>query len=388
MDRKLVSVHMRRDGPRVDDEACDREDMASHADDRSCLVIASSLSPQRMLDLEYEECLKATKSRNIEDYDQGPTGEDWDKEIAQDPEVTRASGYEAFGSAGMMRHEEGATQDSIVAPTLACKALTVLIVASPSVRPCSGSAPTDSVDPRRAETLADDEWSEAWATYRQECAAEEAEARARGITEEDVANQTAADPPQARPRPLATSSLNTIANVMAGIKLRPPMWALKYVAYVCTLPSKLASLLNVQVAHSSIVLLFLPLAASPRRCGWHRSSHARDIAPQHPHHQLLLPLPPPRPPLPHHPHRPPRKTRRRNERRKRPPRRRRYSTPLPQTRNRSNLFSHRSQPTRRRTRRSEETTDLHRRLLACAHPCIASRMFELNAYTGRMSNLT
>ena len=51
----------------------------------------------RMLDLEYEECLKATKSRNIEDYDSGPTGDDWDKELV-DPEIARARGYAAFAS--------------------------------------------------------------------------------------------------------------------------------------------------------------------------------------------------------------------------------------------------------------------------------------------------
>ena len=48
---------------------------------------------QRMLDLEYEECLKSTKSRNIEDYDQGPTGDDWDKEIMTDPQAAAAQGY-------------------------------------------------------------------------------------------------------------------------------------------------------------------------------------------------------------------------------------------------------------------------------------------------------
>lgn len=61
-----------------------------------------------MLDLEYEECLKATKSRNIEDYDQGPTGDDWDKEIVTDPEVAQARGYEAFAS---VHHQERNTED-------------------------------------------------------------------------------------------------------------------------------------------------------------------------------------------------------------------------------------------------------------------------------------
>jgi hypothetical protein len=74
---------------------------------------------------------------------------------------------------------------------------------------------------------ADDEWSEAWAAYKRDCAAEEAEARARGITDEDVANQTS---PPDEPRPvekLTPEKISKIKNMMAGIKLKPPMWALK-----------------------------------------------------------------------------------------------------------------------------------------------------------------
>ena len=87
-------------------------------------------------------------------------------------------------------------------------------------------AGSDEADLRNAETLADDEWSAAWAEYRRECKTEEEEAAAKGITDEDVRNQTAPDAPQQPPPPLTSDSLSTIARVMSGIKLKPPAWAI------------------------------------------------------------------------------------------------------------------------------------------------------------------
>jgi hypothetical protein len=66
------------------------------------------------------------------------------------------------------------------------------------------SAPSDgAANAHKPETLADDEWSEAWAEYRRECKEEDDEARAKGITDEDVKNQTAPDVPQEAPKPLS-----------------------------------------------------------------------------------------------------------------------------------------------------------------------------------------
>jgi hypothetical protein len=48
-----------------------------------------------MLDMEYEECVKATKGYNIEDYDQGPVGDEQQDEPPA-PAAT-AGGYAAFG---------------------------------------------------------------------------------------------------------------------------------------------------------------------------------------------------------------------------------------------------------------------------------------------------
>ena len=64
-------------------------------------------------------------------------------------------------------------------------------------------SPGDGVDLRIPETLGEDEWSESWAEYQKECAAEEEDAKARGITEEDVKNQTAPDPVPNKPKPLS-----------------------------------------------------------------------------------------------------------------------------------------------------------------------------------------
>lgn len=178
--------------------------------------LRSVLCPQRMLDLEYEECLKATKSRNIEDYDQGPTGDEWDKEIVPDPEAVRAAGYEPFGSDETRRAE---AQHAHANKTTGCNRR------SPCVSPCvffsgrlflsvssgspSGVLPNDydGADPRLDVTLEEDEWSEAWAEYKKECAEEEEDARNKGITDDDVKNQTAPDEPALAPKPLSQGQL-------------------------------------------------------------------------------------------------------------------------------------------------------------------------------------
>jgi hypothetical protein len=86
-------------------------------------------------------------------------------------------------------------------PALLLSGCMLLTVASVC---CALSAPSDgSVDAHKPETLGDDEWSEAWAEYRRECKEEDEEARAKGITEEDVKNQTAPDVPQEAPKPLS-----------------------------------------------------------------------------------------------------------------------------------------------------------------------------------------
>lgn len=62
---------------------------------------------QRMLDLEYEECIKATKGYNIEDYDQGPVGDEQQDEPPAP--AAQAGGYAAFGgSAWRMSHSRRA----------------------------------------------------------------------------------------------------------------------------------------------------------------------------------------------------------------------------------------------------------------------------------------
>jgi hypothetical protein len=56
---------------------------------------------------------------------------------------------------------------------------------------------------------ADEEWSEAWAEYKRECAEEAAEAAAAGITDADVANQTAPNPEPQKPAPLSDGPTHT-----------------------------------------------------------------------------------------------------------------------------------------------------------------------------------
>jgi len=83
----------------------------------------------------------------------------------------------------------------------------------------SSSLPVDNDHP-------DEEWSEAWAEYKRAAAEEEAEARANGITDEDVENQTKPIEPPPKPEPLSEAKLATISNVMSNIKLKPPPWAI------------------------------------------------------------------------------------------------------------------------------------------------------------------
>lgn len=87
----------------------------------------------------------------------------------------------------------------------------------------ASSLPVDDAAP------ADDEWSEAWADYKRECLEEEQEAAARGITDSDVAAQTTQPEQPLPPKPLTNVAVDKIKGVMAGIKLKPPIWALKSV---------------------------------------------------------------------------------------------------------------------------------------------------------------
>jgi hypothetical protein len=64
-----------------------------------------------MLDMEYEECVRATKGYDFKDYDSGPT-EDADATPAKnDAEAAKAYGYAHFASvktaAGRTRQGEG-----------------------------------------------------------------------------------------------------------------------------------------------------------------------------------------------------------------------------------------------------------------------------------------
>jgi hypothetical protein len=129
---------------------------------------------QRMLDAEYEECIRATKGYDFADYDSGPKegdlpldAEEKAAEVAAaaDPATVRAYGYAPF----------------------------------------SGTTAVASADPdesHSAETQGEDEWSEAWATYKQECKEEEDDAAARGITAEDVRTQTHPAEAPTPPKPL------------------------------------------------------------------------------------------------------------------------------------------------------------------------------------------
>ena len=95
---------------------------------------------------------------------------------------------------------------------------------------CSGDAAAASSFPVEHSAPADDdEWSEAWAEYKRECAEEDADAAARGITDSDVATQTSQPEQPLPPKPLSALAVDKIKGVMAGIKLKPPIWALKYV---------------------------------------------------------------------------------------------------------------------------------------------------------------
>lgn len=74
----------------------------------------------------------------------------------------------------------------------------------------SGDAPGRSSMPL-AGGNDDDEWSEAWAEYKRECAEEAAEAAAAGITDADVANQTAPNPEPQKPAPLSDGTTHAHA---------------------------------------------------------------------------------------------------------------------------------------------------------------------------------
>ena len=188
---------------------------------RLCCVATATVtvtfrpSPQRMLDMEYEECVKATKGYNIEDYDQGPVGDDEQQQDEPPAPAATAGGYAAFGgSVG----RTGAGLDDTPAkgagaqwaeywlhwqcadtvPFSLCAAL-LHSFARPSDH--RGDAPARSSMP--LEGGGDEEWSEAWAEYKRECAEEAAEAAAAGITDADVANQTAPNPEPQKPAPLS-----------------------------------------------------------------------------------------------------------------------------------------------------------------------------------------
>jgi len=144
----------------------------------------------RMLDLEYEECVRATRGYDFADYDSGPVGnaEDTDEVPAKsDKEAARAYGYAPFAG------EQG-----------------------------EGAA-AGSVAPAEAGTN-DDEWSEAWAAYKRDCAEEAAEAAAKGLTDANTA-QPAADAAPPAPQPLSDATKATIKGVMANVKIKPPPWA-------------------------------------------------------------------------------------------------------------------------------------------------------------------
>ncbi len=66
----------------------------------------------RMLDMEYEECIKATKGYDMKDYDSGPTGED-EEPPKTDAATAKQFGYAAFGSEPAQR-ERGANQRTVI----------------------------------------------------------------------------------------------------------------------------------------------------------------------------------------------------------------------------------------------------------------------------------
>lgn len=136
-----------------------------------------------MLDAEYEECVRATRSND------DTTGDDGDDSADTfDSEASFATmRYAAVGSAAAMPVEKGAEQE--------------------------------------------EEFSEAWLEYKRACAEEEEEARAKGITDEDVRRQSevTAEQRQQQQRqhiePLSAEKVERIKNIMAGVKLKPPFWA-------------------------------------------------------------------------------------------------------------------------------------------------------------------
>jgi hypothetical protein len=105
---------------------------------------------------------------------------------------------------------------------------TALLISSSGDSAAASGLPADG---EGSAAGGEDEWSEAWAEYKRECAEEAAEAAARGITDADVAAQSAPSPPPPVVQPLSETAKAQIKGVMANVKIKPPPWARKYVVH-------------------------------------------------------------------------------------------------------------------------------------------------------------